>query len=508
LISKEAFMSHRSRVAFLIVIPLLLLGGSASAQTELFPGLNDYVLKSMQEWETPGLAIAVVRNDSVIFAKGYGVRKKGETAPVTPKTIFAIASTTKAMTVACLGMLVDEGKMKWDDPVTKYLPWFQLSDPYVTRELTVRDLLCHRSGLARGDNLWYLSSYSREEVLRRVRFLKPAWSFRSRYGYQNIMFLAAGEMIPSVTSTSWDDFIVQRLFKPLGMARTNTSVRFLAGLDDVATPHDKIDDVMQPVRWPNFDNVGSAGSVNSCVEDMAQWIRMNLGNGMYKGKKILSQEVIKEIQTPQTIIRLDSLDQALRPSSHFSAYGFGWSMQDYLGRKLVHHTGSLDGMRARVVLIPEEKLGFVILMNSSNTNLHASIAYRMIDHYLGGPARDWSSELLKIAKEQEAKNRAEEKKQIDERARDTKPSLPLESYAGTYEHEMYGEATVQLEGGQLMLRYFPLYVGPMTHWHYDTFQVVWNDRTFGKDLISFTLGADGKVIEMRWEGFTAFKKVK
>lgn len=501
-------MPFRYRVLLSMVVSVLLLSGPAYGQAELFRGLNDYVLKSMSEWETPGLALAVVRNDTVIFAKGYGVRKKGEAAPVTPKTIFAIASTTKAMTAACLGMLVDDGKMKWDDPVTKYLPWFQLSDPYVTRELTVRDILCHRSGLARGDNLWYLSSYSREEVLRRVRFLKPAWSFRSRYGYQNIMFLAAGEMIPSVTSRSWDDFIAERLFKPLGMTRTSTSVKFLAGLDDVAAPHDKIDTVMQPVRWPNFDNVGSAGAVNSCVQDMAQWIRMNLGNGMYQGKKILSPEVIKEIQTPQTIIRLDSLDRVLRPSNHFAAYGFGWSLRDYLGRKLVQHDGALDGMRARVVLIPEEKLGFVILMNSSNTNLHASIAYRIIDHYLGGPARDWSSDLLKIAKEQEEKNRAEEKKQNDERVRDTKPSLVLESYAGTYENEMYGQATVKLEDGRLTLQFFPLFVGPMTHWHYDTFQVVWNDRSLDKDLISFTLGADGKVIEMRWRGFTEFKKVK
>lgn len=501
-------MPFRFRVVSYLVLSVLFIAGSAYGQAELYKGLNDYIVKSMREWETPGLALAVVKNDSVIFAKGYGVRKKGETAPVTPKTIFAIASTTKAMTAACLGMLVDEGKMKWDDPVTKYLPWFQLSDPFVTRELTVRDLLCHRSGLARGDVLWYLSPYSREEVLRRVRFLKPAWSFRSRYGYQNIMFLAAGEMVPSVTSKSWDDFITERLFKPLGMTRTNTSVKFLAGVDDVATPHDRIDSVMQPVRWPNFDNVGSAGAVNSCVEDMAQWVRMNLGNGMYRGNKILSADVIKEIQTPQTIIRLDSLDQVLRPSNHFAAYGFGWSLRDYLGRKLIQHDGALDGMRARVVLIPEEKLGFVILMNSSNTNLHASIAYRIIDHYLGGRVRDWSSDLLKIAKEQQAKSRTEEKKQIDERARDTKPSLPIESYAGTYENEMYGQANVKLEDGKLTLQFFPLYAGPMTHWHYDTFQVVWNDRTMDKDMITFTLGADGKVSEMRWQGFTEFKRVK
>jgi CubicO group peptidase (beta-lactamase class C family) len=503
MMSRPHFLLSLAVLALLVASP-----GSLVAQTEPFPGLNDYILKAMKDWETPGLAIAVVRNDTVIFMKGYGVRKMGENAPVTPRTMFAIASTTKAMTAACLGMLVDSSKVKWDDPVTKYLPWFQLYDPYVTRELTVRDILCHRSGLARGDNLWYFSPYSREEVLRRVRFLQPAWSFRSRYGYQNIMFVAAGQIIPSVTTMSWDDFIAQRLFTPLGMTRTNTSVRFLAGMDDVATPHEKIDEKMQPVVWPNFDNVGSAGAVNSCVQDMAQWVRLNLNGGIYNGKRLISAEVIREMQTPQTIIRLDSLDQALRPSNHFAAYGFGWTLRDYLGRKLIQHDGALDGMRARVVFVPEEKLGFVILMNSQNTNLHSSIAYRILDHYLGGPVRDWSSELLKIVKDQEEKDKAEEKKTIESRVKGTKPSLALEEYAGTYDNEMYGPVTVKAQDGKLAVQFHPTYVGEADHWHYDTFQILWKDRSLDKDMITFVLGTDGKVSEMRWEGFTTFKKTK
>ena len=503
-------MKSRAFLLMFFVLLLLVLASPdrAFAQTEPFAGLNSYIAKAMKQWETPGLALAIVRDDSVIFMKGYGVRKMGENNPVTPRTMFAIASTTKAMTVACLGMLVDSSKVKWDDPVTKYLPWFQLYDPYVTRELTVRDLLCHRSGLERGDNLWYFSPYNREEVLRRVRFLKPAWSFRSHYGYQNIMFVAAGQIIPSVTNMTWDDFILQRLFTPLGMTRTNTSVKFLSGMDDVATPHEKIDDLMQPVVWPNFDNVGSAGAVNSCVQDMAQWVRLNLNGGVYKGKRLISADVIKEIQTPQTIIRLDSLDQALRPSNHFAAYGFGWTLRDYLGRKLVQHDGALDGMRARVVLVPEEKLGFVILMNSQNTNLHSSIAYRVLDHYLGGTSRDWSSELLKIIKEQEEKDKAEEKKTNDARVKGTKPSLALGEYAGTYDNEMYGPVAVKLDNDRLTMQFYPTYSGDMEHWNYDSFQVHWKDRSLDKDMMSFVLGPDGKVTELRWQGFTVFKKTK
>jgi CubicO group peptidase (beta-lactamase class C family) len=502
-------MSSRYRtIVFVISLFSFVLTTSAVAQTEPFNGLNEYIVKAMQDWETPGLALAIVRNDSVIFMKGYGVRKMGEKDPVTPKTMFAIASTTKAMTVACLGMLVDSNKVSWDDPVTKYLPWFQLYDPYVTRELTVRDLLCHRSGLDRGDNLWYFSPYSRDEVLRRVRFLKPAWSFRSHYGYQNIMFVAAGQIIPSVTGIQWDTFIAERLFKPLGMTRSNTSVKFLTGMGDVATPHEKVDDKTQPVVWPNFDNVGSAGAVNSCVRDMAQWVRFNLNEGVYNGKRLVSARVIKEIQTPQTIIRLDSLDQALRPSNHFAAYGFGWTLRDYLGRKLIQHDGALDGMRARVVLVPEEKLGFVILMNSQSTSLHSAIAYRILDHYLGAPQRDWSAEFLKMSKEQEEKDKAEEKKKNDERVQGTKPSLELEGYVGTYDNEMYGPATIKLEDGKLILRFYPTYTGEMKHWNYDSFQVIWNDRTLDKDMVTFTLGVDGKISELRWQGFTTFQKSK
>jgi CubicO group peptidase (beta-lactamase class C family) len=478
------------------------------AQSEPFEGLNAYILKAMKEWETPGLALAIIKNDSVIFMRGYGVRKMGENAPVTPQTMFAIASTTKAMTAACIGMLVDSGKVKWDDPVTKHLPWFQLYDPYVTREITVRDLLCHRSGLDRGDYLWYRSPYSREEVIRRIRFLKPAWSFRSHYGYQNVMFITAGEIIPSVTGSSWDAFIKERLFKPLGMTRTSTSVKALGGMEDIATPHETIHDTMQAIRWPNFDNVGSAGAVNSCVQDMAQWVRLNLNDGIIDGKKVLSKDVIRAMQTPQTIIPLDSLDQALRPSNHFAAYGFGWTLRDYLGRKLIQHDGALDGMRTRVAFVPEERLGLVILINSNNSNLHSSIAYRILDNYLGGPVRDWSAELRKITKDLQEKGKLEEKKKEDERVKDTKPSLALEKYVGTYDNEMYGSVTVKMENQKLVLQFYPTMVGDMEHWHYDTFRVVWRDRSLDKDMLVFTLGADGKVGEMRWEDFTEFKKAK
>jgi CubicO group peptidase (beta-lactamase class C family) len=458
---QENFMKSGIGVIRGIVVVLLLctLVSGLSAQQEPFVGLNEYILKAMKEWETPGLAIAIVRNDSIIFSKGYGVRRLGETSPVTPNTIFAIASTTKAMTVACLGMLVDEGKLRWDDPVTKYIPWFQLNDPYVTRELTVRDLLCHRSGIERADGLWSVSKFSREDILHKVRLLKPGWSFRSRYGYQNIMFLAAGEIIPAVTGKSWDQFIADRLFKPLGMSRSSTSISALQGKDDVASPHYRIDDVTQPVDWENSDNIGGAGAVNSSVMDMAQWVRLNLANGVYANKRLLGTSVIREMQSSQTVIRVDSVDAALRPSTHFRSYGLGWFLQDYLGRKIVYHTGSLNYMRTRVLFIPEERFGFVILQNSTNESLHESIGYWILDRLLGGTERDWSAELRATANEAEAKSKAAKQKRIEARVTGTKPSLVLDKYTGAYENELYGKVSLQLQDGKLTMQLSASYEG-------------------------------------------------
>ncbi len=489
-----------------LVIQVVFVVANSFAQKEPFRGLDAYVQKAMKEWEVPGLALAIVKDDKMIYARGYGVQKLGESTTVNEKTIFAIGSTTKAMTAMCMGLLVDEKKISWDDPAAKYLKGFQLSDPYVTRELMVRDLLTHRAGLERGDLLWYRSPYSRDEVLQRIRYLKPGWGFRARYGYQNIMYLAAGQIIPEVAGKSWDDFIQERLFKPLSMTSTTTSTKALEGMSNVATPHGVIDDKVQVISWVNIDNIAPAGSVNSNVVDMAQWIRLNLNEGMFNGQQIVSKEVMKEAQTPQTIIRLDSLSQALRPSTHFSTYGFGWVLNDYLGHYIVSHGGAIHGMRAQVTLVPEEKLGLVILINSTRATINAALMYRILDHYLGGKERDWSAEYLKINKEAQDKAKAEEKKREEERAKDSKPSLSQEKYVGTYKNEMYGDVTIKEENGKLVIQFYPAYVGDMNHWQYDTYQVAWRDKTEGKELVTFTLNPSGKVDWLKWQGLADFKK--
>ena len=499
------------RVRLIKILILVLIAGvqvSVAQQTPPEPDFDQYVEKAMKEWEVPGLAIAIVKDDRVVFAKGYGVREIGGTAAVNEQTLFAIGSSSKAFTAATVALLVDEGKIKWDDPVTKYLPAFQLFDPYSTRELTVRDLLTHRSGLERGDLLWYASPYDRNEVLRRVRFLKPSWSVRSRFGYQNIMFLAAGQILPAVTGKEWDDVVRERIFVPLNMNSSSTSITKFAGIDNVASPHSKIDDKLQKVAWRNIDNIGPAGSINSNVIDMAQWIRMNLGGGMYEKKKVLSAAAVKEVQTPQTIIRIEGPNERLYSEAHFLNYGLGWFLSDYRGRKLVEHGGAIDGMRSSVALLPEEKLGVVILTNRHGSVLPHVLMYRVLDAYLGVAAkRDWSAEMFKKFKALEDLAKAAEKKIEDERVKGTSPSLALEKYAGTYQNEMYGQTKFAVKDGKLTSEFGPNFNGDLEHWHYDTFRVVWRDRMEGKGFVVFKLNAKAQPETVTIDGLGDFTRV-
>jgi CubicO group peptidase (beta-lactamase class C family) len=492
----------------LIILPLLMMAGLQIAQAQEAPltGFDDYVTQAIKDWEVPGLAIAIIKDDRIVFAKGYGVRELGKPAPVDEHTLFAIGSSSKAFTAASLAMLVDEGKLKWDDPATKYLPEFQLYDPYTTRELTVRDLLTHRSGLERGDLLWYASSYDRNEVLHRIRYLKPAWSLRSHFGYQNIMFLAAGQVVTSITGKNWDDFMRERIFTPLGMTSTTSSVKALANSDNVATPHSKIDEKVQAVAWRNIDNIAPAGSINSNVLDMAQWVRLQLGGGVYQNQRLLSSGAIKEMHTPQTIIRIEGQNEKLYPEAHFLTYGMGWFLSDFRGRKIVEHGGAIDGMRAEVAMMPEEKLGMVILTNRHGSVLPHVLTYRIFDSYLGGPQRDWSANMLKTFKALEAQAKATEKKAETERVKGTSPSLPPGKYAGTYQSEMYGEAKVALENGKLVTRFGPNFTGDLEHWNYDTFRVTWRDPMEGKAFVNFRLNTQGKVEGINIENIADFTR--
>lgn len=494
-------MKLRASIRFIGFVIVAFAGVQfASAQDAPLSGFDDYVNKAIKDWEVPGLAIAIVKDDKIVLAKGYGVKKLGDPTPVDERTLFAIGSSSKAFTAAAIAMLVDEGKLEWNDPTTKYLPGFETYDPYVTRELSVRDLLSHRSGLERGDFLWYGTENDRDEILRRTRFIKPSWSLRSNFGYQNLMFLAAGQIVGKMNGKTWDEFIEDRLFTPLGMTSSGTTIRDFKNGDNVATPHAKFDEKIEPIAWRKIDNIAPAGSINSNAVDMAQWIRLQLGQGTYQGQRLFSPAVAKEMHTPQTIIPLTGNNERLYPEAHFLSYGLGWFLSDYRGKKVVDHGGAIDGMRAQVALLPEEKLGVVILTNMNGSALPHVLMYKVFDAYLeGSRQKDWSGDLLKTMKGLQELGKAAAKKQEEARVLNTQPSLALEKYVGTYKNDLYGEVKITNEGGKLKVRFGPAFVSELEHWHYDTFRAAFRGAGVTKAFVTFGLNAQGKSDEVTLE---------
>lgn len=500
-----SFLLQTTRAGALLVAGFLFAGlHPAAPQVGPLQGLDAYVEKALRDWKVPGVGVAVVKDGRIVHARGYGVREVGRPDRVDEHTIFAVGSTTKAFTSAALAILVDEEKVGWDHRATEHLPGFQLHDPHVTRELTVRDLLTHRSGLLRGDQLWYSNGYDAAEVLRRVRFLEPAWGFRAQYGYQNIMYLAAGEVVHQVSGVSWGDFVQQRIFEPLGMSRSYTSVAPLPHVDNVAVPHVWVEGEPTPVPWKDLDNVGPAGSINSSVRDMAVWLQMHLARGEHEGSRMLSEDRIQEMQTPQTVIRLSQDQRELFPEVNFAAYGLAWSLRDYRGRKLVGHGGAIDGMRAEVMLVPEEGLGVVVLSNIGGAAFPQAIIYYVVDRYLGPRDKDWSALLLERQQKSQEEAREARARREAERVEGTRPSLPLERYVGSYADSLYGEVRVEMEGEKLTLRYGADFHGELNHWHYDTFEVTWRRTGYGRAFGTFQLDGRGNPVRLEVEGLATF----
>ncbi|NUM81962.1 serine hydrolase [bacterium] len=485
--------------SFMVFLIGLLLSLPAMAQKKAdLKALDAYLAKAIKDWNVPGMAVAIVKDDSVIFSKGYGTRTIGKNEPVDSHTLFAIASLSKAFTTACLGQLVEQGKLHWDDKVTDHLPYFQMYDPYVTREMTVRDLLCHRSGSATfgGDLIWYGTNYSRDEVVRRVRYLKPTYSFRSHYGYQNIMFITAGELFPVLTGKTWDEYVRENIFKPLGMHETNTSVRALEGNPNVATPHTTWNGQAITVPYRNVDNAGADAAINSNVHDLAKWIRVWLSPDT--STWAVSASTRYELWTPHTLLPI-TVDASKRfPSTHFRAAALGWFTFDYEGRKIIDHGGGMDGMISKICLVPEENLGFIILTNSISS-LSSAIEYSILDAFITGSEKDWSREYLNLIRASEAKEKADEQKLEHDRVKNTQSSLPLASYAGVYGGPMYGHVKITAEGNGLNIQFLPTasFKGRLTHWHYDTFRIELEDRSLPKGLVNFILDKNGNVSEMK-----------
>lgn len=478
---------------WLVALVLLCMAATLAAQSPL-DGFDAYVARAVKDWGVPGLAIAVVKDDSVVFAKGYGVRTVGTQERVDTHTLFANASTTKAFTALAIELLADSGKVRLDAPVTSYLPWFQLSDPYVTRELTVRDLLTHRSGLPEADFLWYGTTNTLPEILRRLRYVKPETSLRSHFTYENDTYAAAGLIVQQVSGMPWEQFYRQRIFDPLGLHETYTNTPAAAAQADIATPHYLIDDTVRAIPRLAIDNIGPAGAMYSSVSDMAKWVRFLLDSGRVNGRRLLGAPAFNELFRPQMLVGDDGFyPTAQLTHPHFTAYGLGWFLEDYRGEYVVFHTGSIDGFVALVGLIPDRHLGVVIFANIDHTEVRHALMYTVFDRYLGGATHDWSTEMRALYRGLEAKQRAAEQVALAARVRGTSPSLPLARYAGTYTDSLYGTATVRLEEGALTVEMTPLLTATLEPWNYDTFRAHFRLRYMDTQLMTFRLAPNGTV---------------
>lgn len=462
--------------------------------------LSSYFEKALNDWDVPGMAIGIVKNNQLVLAKGYGFRQIGLPAKVDEHTMFPIASNTKAFTATAIAMLVADGKLNFDDKVRKYLPYFELYDPYVSDNMTIRDLLSHRSGLKTfsGDLLWYGTTYSREEVIKRARFLKQEYGFREHFGYQNIMFIAAGEIVPAVTGTSWDDFLKERIFEPLNMKSTVTSTSYFAKMDNVAMPHTESEGKVISIPHSNWDNIGGAGAINSNITDMANWLKFQINKGNFGDSALIPANILTETWKPNTPQAVSSFSNRAWPSTHFKAYAMGWGTFDYHGRQIVSHSGGYDGIISYSCVVPEEQLGFVILTNK-NSSLYYPLIYKILDTYLSNDTTDWSEMFLgfnKYSDENAAKAIAEKE---ENRVKKTKPSLKLMDYCGTYGGEMYGNVEVKLVDKKLEVFFVPtpVFVGKLDHYHFDTFNIRLKDvPSLPEGTARFVLDEKGKPAQL------------
>ena len=467
-----------------------------------------YVEQAVSDWNATGLAVAVVRGQELLFARGYGVLELGAPAPVDEDTLFAIGSTTKAMTAAALGILVDEEKLDWDDPVRRHIPEFEVADPWVSEAMTIRDLLTHRGGLPNTDLFWYGQDTDMDEMLSRLRHVEPAYSMRSGFVYQNVMYATAGEVVKRVSGMPWHDFVDSRIFDRLGMERTVPLVALTRGRDNVAAPHHVVDGETVVIENAPVDSVAAAGSVWSSAREMSRWLRMLLAGGVAAdGARVLSAEVVEEMFRPQSLVDRAGFypsQQLTKPK--WVTYGLGWFQQDYDGHAVDFHTGSIDGMVAIAGLIRDEGIGVYVLGNRDHVEVRHALMLRAFDALLGSPPRDWSAELKELyAGLAETQAKALEALRAT-RVEGSRPHLAPSGYAGTYRHEIGGEIVVRAGDEGLRLEYGPGLHGPLTHWSHETFRVVWDARWRGEALIAFHLDPAGQPAALSL-GETRFARV-
>ena len=454
-------------------------------------GFPEYVEKAMKEFKVPGLAISIVKDGKVVFAQGFGFRDVKKGLKVTPQTLFAIGSSSKAFTATAMGILVDEGTLDWNKPVREYLPAFKLKDPFAAERMTPRDLVCHDSGLPRHDALWYGSSASREELFSRLQYLEPSKDFRTTFQYNNLMFMTAGYMVGQVAGTTWEKFVQERIFNPLGMKDSNFSVEDSKKAPDFALPYAERKDEVVEIPFRNIGAVAPAGSINSNVTDMAQWVLLNLNKGKHGEKQIVSEAALKKIHSPQMVMgeifpAFDKYHEIF-----YENYGMGWMITSYKGHLLIHHGGGIDGFITLVSFMPRDNLGVVVLTNLSPNPLPNFITYNAYERLLGLEQTPWDKRFKELMDKMKEKAEKTQKESDKDRKPNTKPSHPLEDYAGDYENPGYGVFSVEKEGDHLKAAYNSISAS-LTHYHYDIFELK-EEMTERKFKVSFSIDLKGNI---------------
>jgi CubicO group peptidase (beta-lactamase class C family) len=456
----------------------------------------------------PGMAVAIVENDQVTFAKGFGTKRLGGADRIDADTIFPTGSTGKAFTVAALGILVDEGRISWDDKVIDRLPGFQMYDAWVTREMTIRDLLVHRSGLGLGaGDLLFVprTNLSRAESVRRLRYIKPATSFRSAYAYDNILYMVAGQLIESVTGETWEKFTSQHVLKAAGMLNSTTDDESHFASADRAQPHARMNGGLRGVGDQSVlnerDNLGSnaspAGGLAVSANDMARWLMIQLDGGKLPGGsgRLFSQAAHDQMWTPVVLQPVGPRSGPMAATQPmFNTYALGWDVRDYRGAKIVWHGGAVFGFQTAVVLIPEKNVGFSIEINSEDGEIIIGLMYELLDHYLGLPADTWP-EKIRAQKTQRIQEALKAFQTAAAKPAKVGPSLTLDRYVGTYTDPWYGniEVSKSRDGLAIDFKSTPRMGGALEHWQYDTFTTRFDDKTIEPAYVTFGLDADGKV---------------
>ncbi len=482
------------RISILFLLFFLVQELSAQVKTK---EIETLIEKAQKQWNVPGLAVAVVKDGEIVLSIGFGVIEEGKMEKINSETLFAIASNTKGFVASALAKLVSEGKISWHDKVKTYLPYFELYDPYVSSDIIILDLLSHRSGLGTfsGDAIWYKSELPAEEIVKLTKYVPQAFAFRAGYGYSNLMFITAGEVIKAVTDMPWDEYVKASFFQPLGMERTITSTTQLEAKGNAATPHKTQLDQNTPINWTNWDNMSAAGAIISSSDDMAQWMMMHLKNGVVNGDTLLSPEKQNNLWTLHNNYTLSENSRTTIPGRHFTGYGLGFGLQDYFGRMMVSHGGGYDGMYSRLAMMPDENLGVVVLTNSMS-GIATPLTYAIFNLFIKEDKQDWIANFYQPQKQDERIIKLKEN-----RLTGTSPDLELSQYAGKYYADMYGDFSVKLEEDQLRL-YFshsPDLSASLTHWHNNTWQIEWDNTHawFDFGLLTFLLNDNMEVSGMK-----------